>query len=114
MCIRDRQYDAIARVFMSDSLGEGSADVHHWEKFIAIHAALKAAKGDLTAPDAHLDRLRTDPGIVKRYGGSTSSVGGLFRSTLFQTLSHFWQAGIARDPEKIFQFKLLSLSLIHI
>lgn len=102
------QYDAIARVFMSDSLGEGSADVHHWEKFIAIHAALKAAKGDLTAPDAHLDRLRTDPGIVKRYGGSTSSVGGLFRSTLFQTLSHFWQAGIARDPEKIFQFKLLS------
>lgn len=104
------QYDDIARTFMSDTLGDGSVGITHWEKFLAVHAALKTAKGDFTAPDAHLMRLRSDPGIVKHYGTSTSSVGGAFRSTLFQCLTRFWAAGIARDPEKMLQFITLTSS----
>ncbi len=102
------QYDAIAKVFMSDSLGENYFNERIWVDFIAVHAALKTAKGDFNAPNAHAERMRTDPGMLKRHGTISDSTLGYFRSALFQCLSHFWSAGTAREPEKLLQLAILS------
>ncbi|MCF7788663.1 MAG: tetratricopeptide repeat protein [Prosthecobacter sp.] len=102
------QFDAISKVLTSDSLGEYSFSERYWVDFLAVHAALKTATGDFAAADASLERLRTDRGIINRHGTSTDSLGGYFRSTLFQCLAHFWAAGTAREPEKLLQFAALS------
>ncbi len=102
------QFDAISKVITSDSLGEYSFSERYWVDFLAVHAALKTATGDFAAADASLERLRTDRGIINRHGTSTNSLGGYFRSTLFQCLTHFWAAGTAREPEKLLQFATLS------
>jgi len=101
------QYDAISKVFMSDSLGENSSTEHYWVGFLAVHAALKTARGDFKAADSQLERLRTDPGIIKRHGTSDYIVGK-YRSALFECLAHLWLAGLAREPEKALQFAALS------
>lgn len=102
------QYDAIAKVFMSDSLGDNSFSERIWVNFIAVHAALKTAKGDFTAPNAHEERMRTDPGILKRHGTISDSTLGYYRNALFQCLAHFWSAGTAREPEKLLQLTILA------
>lgn len=101
------QFDAIAKVLMSDSLGENSSTEHYWVGFLAVHAALKTARGDFKAADSQLERLRTDPGIIKRHGTSDYIVGK-YRSALFECLAHLWLAGLAREPEKVLQFAALS------
>lgn len=102
------QYEAVAKVFTSSSLGDDSFSESCWLDFLAVHAALKTAKGDMKAADAHLERLRTDPGFIKRHGRSDDYQLGSYRSTLLQCLSPLWQAGYARDPEKVLQFASLS------
>lgn len=102
------QFEALGKVFTSSSLGDDSFSENCWLDFLAVHAALKIAKGDMKAADTHLERLRTDPGFIKRHGRSYDYQLGSYRSTLLQCLAPLWQAGLARDPEKVLQFASLA------
>lgn len=101
------QYEAVSRLFLSDSLGEEESDHRIWTDFLAVHAALKIAQKDFSQADASFKRLQTDAKIINRYGSPASSMEGWFRSTLLQCLARLWAAGLAREPEKLLKLAVL-------
>lgn len=101
------QFDELAKVFMPDSLPDDQAGMRCWTDFLAVHAALKLARGDASLADAYFQRIKTDLTVRQRYGSSAGAAEADFRHTLFYCLTQLWQAGEARDPGKIAGLALL-------
>jgi predicted Zn-dependent protease len=102
------QFDAVSKVIMADSIKENRSGLRLWTDFLALHAALKMAGGDYATADSHLQRLKTDPFVVKKQGSSTESIESEFRHTLFFCLVQLWRAGMAREPAKIARLLVLN------
>jgi hypothetical protein len=104
------QYEAVSKVFLSDSLGKDDSDHRIWTDFLAVHAALKLVQKDFSQADASFKRLQTDANIIHYYGSPVSYAENRFRSTLFQCLTRLWAAGHAREPEKLLKLAVLAPS----
>jgi hypothetical protein len=102
------QFDAVSKVIMADSIKENRSGLRLWTDFLALHAALKMAGGDFVTADSHLQRLKTDPFVVKKQGASTQSIEADFRHTLFFCLTQLWRSGMAREPTKIARLTVLN------
>ncbi|WP_395745040.1 tetratricopeptide repeat protein [Prosthecobacter sp.] len=99
------QYDELAKMFTSADLSRDQNHLRLWSDFFAIHAALKLARGEAAAADTWLKRVKNDPASAQRSDFTTLETD--FRHTLFFCLAQLWQAGEARDPEKLSRLSLL-------
>lgn len=98
------QYDFISKTLLPDSFGEGSTGQRWWADFLAVHAALKFAKGDSAVAEAAWKLVSAEGGS----SSSSSSSAGRFRSTMFRCLMRCWSSGVARDPEKFLKLSVLT------
>ncbi|MCX6851263.1 MAG: hypothetical protein NTY98_20340 [Verrucomicrobia bacterium] len=100
------QFDELAKTLRSDSLPQQQSGIRIWTNFLAIHAALKMARGDASLADTYYERVKNDPTVER--GGNADTARSDFRHTLFHCLAQLWQVGEARDPAKISRLSLLA------
>ncbi|WP_395732226.1 tetratricopeptide repeat protein [Prosthecobacter sp.] len=100
------QFDELAKVLMPDSLPQQQSGIRIWTGFLAVHAALKTARGDASLADIYYERLKNDPTVAR--SGNSNTARSDFRHTLFYCLAQLWRVGEARDLAKISRLSLLA------
>jgi predicted Zn-dependent protease len=100
------QFDELAKVMQSDSFPQQPSGIRIWTNFLAIHAALKMARGDASLADTYYERVKNDLTVGR--SGNLDTVQSNFRHTLFHCLAQLWQVGQARDLAKISRLSLLA------
>lgn len=100
------QFDELAKILRSDSLPQQQSGIRIWTDFLAIHAALKMARGDASLADTYYERVKNDSTVAR--SGSSNTAKSDFRHTLFHCLAQLWRVGEARDLAKISRLSLLA------
>ncbi len=100
------QFDELAKVLQSDSFPQQPSGIRIWTNFLAIHAALKMARGDASLADTYYERVKNDLTVGR--SGNVDTAQSNFRHTLFHCLAQLWQVGEARDLAKISRLSLLA------
>ncbi len=97
------QFEAVEKVFFSDSSGGENSNSRQWAEFLAIHTALKLARNDFDGAEASFKRLQTEPKVANR-SSSYLLIGGFYHETLVECLLRLWSHGLAREPAKLREF----------